>query len=64
MIEKIRKKISNYVSPEDRFIHEFDQVNADETSPLKQQEIAKHARLARLRDDSNSEESPTDEEWW
>lgn len=53
MIEKLRKKIKHYISPDDRFIHEFDKAHPDESSPLKQREIEKNARIAHLRDNAN-----------
>ena len=56
MIEKFRKKINHYVSPEDRFIHEYDEAHPEETSPLKQQERDKHARIVRLRDGNDGDE--------
>ncbi len=64
MIEKLRRKIKNYISAEDRFIHEFDKANPDESSPLKRQEVDKHARIARLRDNKSSGSSSTDGTLW
>ncbi|MCP3680931.1 MAG: hypothetical protein GY782_12015 [Gammaproteobacteria bacterium] len=64
MIEKLRRKIKNYISVEDRFIHEFDKAHPDESSPLKRQEIDKHARIARLRDSKDSGSISADETLW
>lgn len=40
----------NYVSDIDRFLQEFD-ANHPDRSPAQQAEIAKHQRIARLRDE-------------
>ena len=41
-----------YVSPYDKMFHSFDQTH--ENSPSQEKEIAKHARIARLRDDASA----------
>lgn len=49
MLKKLKRKMKNYVSDEDQFIHQFDHQHR-QRSPSQQKEVAKHARIFRLRD--------------
>lgn len=56
-----KKQISNYVSEIDRFLAEFDAAEPVK-SASQQEEIAKHALIARLRDhaDAQTADDPFD----
>lgn len=47
-----------YVSPYDKFLYEFDETHQKTPSQLK--EIAKHQRIAAMRDAKNTTESKSD----
>ncbi|MEM9243883.1 MAG: CBU_0585 family protein [Pseudomonadota bacterium] len=49
MLTTLKRKIKNYISGEDKFIHHFD--NEHQKRSMSQREtIVKHAKIARLRD--------------
>ena len=49
MLEALKRKLKNYVSKEDQFIHQFDHQHREKSASQKQ-EIAKYSKIARLRD--------------
>ena len=52
-----------YVSEIDNFLTQFDQSHP-EKSPSQQKEIAKHARIAQLRDQTSAIKSVENKEIW
>jgi hypothetical protein len=55
--------LKHVVSDEDRFIHRFDFEHQKGKSRSQQKEIAKHDRIARLRDEAVVEQDTLDEVW-
>lgn len=63
MLEKLKRKLKNYVSSEDAFVHDFDKQNRDKSSAQKK-EIARHARISRLREHSRRPKKSNSSKLW